>query len=68
MIDIFKMVLNQNMMASLTKESQADLTIILLAFNEEIHIERCLKNAFQVARQVFVGKAFSLGCATVSLP
>lgn len=44
------------------------LTVIVLTCNEEVHIERRLKSIFQVARQVFVGKAFSLGCATVSLP
>lgn len=37
----------------------ADLTAIVLTFNEEIHIERCLKSVFQVARQVFVVDSFS---------
>ena len=36
-----------------------DLTIVILTFNEEIHIERCLKSAFQVACQVFVVDSFS---------
>ncbi len=37
----------------------ADLTVIILTFNEEKHIERCLKSAFQVASQVFVVDSFS---------
>jgi len=37
----------------------ASLTAIILTFNEEIHIERCLKSAFQVASQVFVVDSFS---------
>src|SRR5450759_3085725 len=37
----------------------ADLTIIILTYNEEKHIERCLRNAFQVARRVFVVDSFS---------
>lgn len=37
----------------------ANLTAIILTFNEEIHIERCLKSALQVASQVFVVDSFS---------
>ena len=36
-----------------------DLTAVILTFNEEIHIERCLNSAFQVACQVFVVDSFS---------
>jgi len=36
-----------------------DLTVVILTFNEEIHIERCLNSAFQVAYQVFVVDSFS---------
>lgn len=36
-----------------------DLTVIILTFNEEIHIERCLVSAFQVASRVFVVDSFS---------
>jgi len=39
--------------------SKTALTVIVLTFNEEIHIERCLKSAFQVAKQVFVVDSFS---------
>lgn len=35
------------------------LTIVILAFNEEKHIERCLRSASQVAHQVFVVDSFS---------
>lgn len=37
----------------------ADLTVIILTFNEEKHIERCLRSALQVARRVFVVDSFS---------
>jgi glycosyltransferase involved in cell wall biosynthesis len=37
----------------------ADLTVVILTFNEEIHIERCLRSAFQVTRKVFVVDSFS---------
>jgi glycosyltransferase involved in cell wall biosynthesis len=36
-----------------------DLTIIILTFNEEKHIQRCLVSAFQVAQKVFVVDSFS---------
>jgi glycosyltransferase involved in cell wall biosynthesis len=36
-----------------------ELTAIILTCNEEKHIERCLRSAFQVARQVFVIDSFS---------
>lgn len=31
-----------------------DITILVLTLNEELHIERCLKNAIQIANQVLV--------------
>lgn len=37
-----------------------DLTIVILTFNEENHIERCLRSAFQVAHHVFVVDSFSI--------
>lgn len=36
-----------------------DLTVIILTYNEEIHIERCINSAFQVASQVFIVDSFS---------
>lgn len=36
-----------------------DLTIIILTYNEEKHIERCLKNAFRLARTVIIVDSFS---------
>lgn len=36
-----------------------NLTILTLTFNEEKHIERCLRSAFQVAFQAFVVDSFS---------
>lgn len=37
----------------------SDISAIVLTFNEEIHIERCLESAFQIASQVFVVDSFS---------
>jgi glycosyltransferase involved in cell wall biosynthesis len=37
----------------------ANLTVIVLTYNEEKHIERCLASAFQVASRVFVVDSFS---------
>lgn len=37
----------------------ASLTIIVLTYNEEIHIKRCLVSAFQIASRVFVVDSFS---------
>lgn len=45
---------------------ETGITIIVLTFNEEIHIERCLRSAFQVARDVFVVDSFSTD-GTVSI-
>jgi glycosyltransferase involved in cell wall biosynthesis len=35
------------------------IAVIILALNEEKHIERCLRNVFQITRQVFVVDSFS---------
>lgn len=42
-------------------DDQADknLTILILTYNEEKHIERCMRSALQVAHQVFVVDSFS---------
>jgi glycosyltransferase involved in cell wall biosynthesis len=37
----------------------SDLTIIILTFNEELHIERVIKNAFLVAKEVIIVDSFS---------
>ena len=34
--------------------SKHDLTVIILTYNEEIHIRRCLENVCPLAKQVFV--------------
>jgi glycosyltransferase involved in cell wall biosynthesis len=39
--------------------SVIDLTVVILTFNEEKHIKRCIHSALQVARQVFVVDSFS---------
>lgn len=36
-----------------------DITVIILTFNEEIHIRRCLENVGQVAKRVIVVDCFS---------
>lgn len=36
-----------------------DLSVIILTGNEELHIERCLRNVTQVAKEVFVIDCFS---------
>jgi len=41
------------------KVESANLTIIVLTFNEEKHMARCLNSAFQVAKQVHVVDSFS---------
>lgn len=38
---------------------ELSLSAIVLTFNEEIHIRRCLENAFRVAKEVFVIDSFS---------
>lgn len=35
------------------------ISVIILTFNEELHIRRCLENAFRVAKEVFVIDCFS---------
>ena len=37
----------------------ADLSVILLTFNEQIHIERCLRSLLPVAQHIFVVDSFS---------
>ena len=36
-----------------------DISVIILTFNEELHIRRCLENVFRVAKEVFVIDCFS---------
>lgn len=37
----------------------SSITVVILTFNEEKHIERCLRSALQIAHQVFVVDSFS---------
>lgn len=36
-----------------------DISVIILTYNEEIHIRRCIENAFRVAKDVFVIDSYS---------
>lgn len=36
-----------------------DISVIILTYNEEIHIERCIKNASRYAKRIFVVDSFS---------
>ena len=40
-------------------KEKLDISAIVLTFNEEIHIRRCLENAFRVCKEVFVIDSFS---------
>jgi glycosyltransferase involved in cell wall biosynthesis len=40
-------------------ESLLDLTAIILTFNEELHIERCIRSAQTVCKRIFVIDSFS---------
>ena len=44
-----------------------DISAIVLTFNEELHIRRCLENAFRVAKEVFVIDSFSTDRTVASL-
>lgn len=39
--------------------SRLSISVIILTFNEELHIRRCIENAFRVASEVFVIDCFS---------
>lgn len=39
--------------------SGLSISVIILTFNEELHIRRCIENAFRVANEVFVIDCFS---------
>ena len=36
-----------------------DISVVILTFNEEIHIRRCLDNAKKFAKEIFVVDSFS---------
>ena len=36
-----------------------DLTVIILTYNEEIHIRRCLENVCPIAKKVFIIDCYS---------
>ena len=39
--------------------NELSISVVILTFNEELHIRRCLENAFRVAKDVFVIDCFS---------
>lgn len=39
--------------------TKPDISIIILTFNEELHIERCIKNLLPIAHQIFIIDSFS---------
>jgi len=39
--------------------SHLDITVIILSFNEEVHIERCIQSIQAIAKQVFVVDSYS---------
>ena len=41
------------------EKQQLDISAIVLTFNEELHIRRCLENAFRVCKEVFVIDCYS---------
>jgi glycosyltransferase involved in cell wall biosynthesis len=43
-----------------------DISVIILTYNEELHIERCIKNLLPIASQIFIVDSFSTD-NTVSL-
>lgn len=43
----------------MSDEIMSSITVVILTFNEEKHIERCLHSAFQIAQQVIVVDSFS---------
>lgn len=36
-----------------------DLSVIILTYNEEIHIRRCLENVSDIAKDIFIIDSFS---------
>ena len=50
---------NDKFLSSYRADGQLSITALVLTFNEDIHIERCLKNAFEVAQRVIVVDSFS---------
>ncbi len=39
--------------------NKPDISIIILTFNEELHIERCISNLIPIAKQIFIVDSFS---------
>lgn len=39
--------------------NKPDISVIILTYNEELHIERCLKNLQPIAQQIFIVDSFS---------
>lgn len=46
-------------MTNTKQKSLLDVSVIILTFNEEFHIRRCIENTFRVAKEVFVIDCFS---------
>lgn len=39
--------------------NKLDISVIILTFNEEIHIERCIRNVIPIAKDIFIVDCFS---------
>ena len=42
-----------------SQQTMLDLSVIILTYNEEIHIRRCIENIKSIAKDVFVVDSFS---------
>lgn len=41
------------------REFMLDITVIILTYNEEVHIRRCLENVAPIAKDIFIVDSFS---------
>ena len=39
--------------------NKPDISVIILTYNEELHIERCIRNLFPIAQEIFIVDSFS---------
>ena len=50
---------NSSRSESLKNNDMLDLSVIILTYNEEIHIRRCLENIIPLAKSVFIIDCYS---------
>jgi glycosyltransferase involved in cell wall biosynthesis len=51
-------------MRSLRMNTQSGISVVILTYNEECHIERCIRSVLDIATDIFVVDSYSTDATT----